>query len=292
MTTTLANQLLRINMANGASMQSAMDVSADMRVISFTLFAALLTGMICGLIPAWQESKPNLHDSLKEGTRGVSRRRHYVREALVTAEVALALALLIGAGLMIRSIIRLYQVDAGFDPNHVLTAQLSLPTARYPKVEQRMAFYQQVVARLKALPGVASVAGTSAIPLSWMEIGAGILIEGRPQADSVDKLPLSKVEAVTVDYFRTLGILLIQGRGFTEKANKAAPAALTTNEPSARRYLPGEDPIGKRLKVGADPDDSWQSIVGIVRDIKHRTLEEEPQPEVYTPCQNSPAALS
>jgi len=268
------------------------EVSADMRVVSFTLIAALLTGMICGLIPAWQESKPNLHDSLKEGTRGVSRRRHYVREALVTAEVALALALLIGAGLMIRSIIRLYQVDAGFDPNHVLTAQLSLPTARYPKVEQRMAFYQQVVARLKALPGVASVAGTSAIPLSWMEIGAGILIEGRPQADSVDKLPLSKVEAVTVDYFRTLGILLIQVRGFTEQDNKDAPAAVIINETFARRYLPGEDPIGKRLKVGADPDDSWQSIVGIVRDIKHRTLEEEPQPEVYTPCQNSPAALS
>jgi len=259
------------------------EVSADLRVVSFTLIAALLTGMIFGLIPAWQTSKPNLHDSLKEGTRGVSRRRHYVREALVAAEVALALALLIGAGLMIRSIIRLYQVDAGFDPNHVLTAQLSLPSARYPKVEQRMAFYQQVIARLKALPGVASVAGTSAIPLSGMEIGAGVLIEGRPQADSVDKLPISKVEAVTVDYFRTLGILLIHGRGFTEQDNKDAPAAVIINETFARRYLPGEDPIGKRLKVGADPDEPWQSIVGIVRDIKHRALEEEPQPEVYTP---------
>ena len=259
------------------------EAGADMRVVSFTLIAALLTGMICGLIPAWQASKPNLYDSLKEGTRGVSRRRHYVREALIAAEVALALALLIGACLMIRSVIRLYQVDAGFDPNHVLTAQLSLPSARYPKVEQRMAFYQQVIARLKALPGVASVAGTSAIPLSGMEIGAGVLIEGRPQADSVDKLPISKVEAVTVDYFRTLGILLIQGRWFTEQDNKDAPAAVIINETFARRYLPGEDPIGKRLKVGADPDESWQSIVGIVRDIKHRTLEEEPQPEVYTP---------
>ena len=259
------------------------EVSADMRVVSFTLIAALLTGMICGLIPAWQASKHNLYDSLKEGTRGVSRRRHYLREALVTAEVALALALLIGAGLMIRSIIRLYQVDAGFDPNHVLTAQLSLPSGRYSKVEQRMAFYQQVVARLKALPGVASVAGTSAIPLSGMEINAGVLIEGRPQADSMDKLPISKSEAVTVDYFRTLGILLIQGRGFTEQDNKDAPAAVIINETFARRYLPGEDPIGKRLKVGADPADSWQLIVGIVRDIKHRTLEEEPQPEVYTP---------
>jgi MacB-like periplasmic core domain len=165
----------------------------------------------------------------------------------------------------------------------VLTAQLSLPSARYPNVEQRMAFYQQVVARLKTLSGVASVAGTSAIPLSGMEIVAGVLIEGRPQADSVDKLPISKVEAVTVDYFRTLGILLIQGRGFTEQDNKDAPAAVIINETFARRYLPGEDPIGKRLKVGADLDDSWQSIVGIVRDIKHRTLEEEPQPEVYTP---------
>jgi len=259
------------------------EAGADMRVVSFTLIAALLTGMICGLIPAWQASKPNLYDSLKEGTRGVSRRRHYVREALIAAEVALALALLIGACLMIRSVIRLYQVDAGFDPNHVLTAQLSLPSARYPKVEQRMAFYQQVIARLKALPGVASVAGTSAIPLSGMEIGAGVLIEGRPQADSVDKLPLSKSEAVTADYFRTLGILLIQGRWFTEQDNKDAPAAVIINETFARRYLPGEDPIGKRLKVGADPDESWQSIVGIVRDIKHRTLEEEPQPEVYTP---------
>ncbi len=202
------------------------EVSADLRVVSFTLIAALLTGMICGLIPAYQASKPNLYDSLKEGTRGVSRRRHYIHEALVTAEVALALALL-------------------------------MPTARYPKVEQRMAFYQQVVARLKALPGVASVAGTSAIPLSGVEIGAGVLIEGRPQADSMDKLPLSKVEAVTVDYFRTLGILLIQGRGFTEQDNKDAPAVVIINETFARRYLPGEDPIGKRLKVGADPDDSW-----------------------------------
>jgi putative ABC transport system permease protein len=259
------------------------EVSADLRVVSFTLIAALLTGMIFGLIPAWQASKPNLHDSLKEGARGVSRRRHYVREALVAAEVAMALALLIGAGLMIRSIIRLYQVDAGFDPNHVLTAQLSLPSGRYPKVEQRMAFYQQVVARLKALPGVASVAGTSAIPLSGMEINAGVLIEGRPQADSIDKLPISKTEAVTVDYFKTLGILLIRGRGFTEHDNKDAPAAVIINETFARRYLQGEDPIGKRLKVGADPDDHWQSIVGIVRDIKHRTLEEEPQPKVYTP---------
>src|SRR5262245_57569017 len=259
------------------------EVSADMRVVSFTLIVPLPPSMICGPIPAWQASKHNLYDSLKEGTRGVSRRRHYLREALVTAEVASALALLIGAGLMIRSVIRLYQVDAGFDPNHVLTAQLSLPSGRYPKVEQRMAFYQQVIARLKALPGVASVAGTSAIPLSGMEIGAGVLIEGRPQADSVDKLPLSKSEAVTDDYFRTLGILLIQGRWFTEQDNKDAPAAVIINETFARRYLPGEDPIGKRLKVGADPDESWQSIVGIVRDIKHRTLEEEPHPEVYTP---------
>lgn len=146
----------------------------------------------------------------------MSRWSHYVREALVAAEVALAFALLIGAGLMIRSIIRLYQIDAGFDPNHVLTAQLSLPSARYPKVEQRMAFYQQVVARLKALPGVASAAGNSAISLSGMGNIADVLIEGRPQADSVDKLPISNFEAVTVDYFRTLGILLIQGRGFTE----------------------------------------------------------------------------
>ena len=187
------------------------EVSADMRVVSFTLIAALLTGMIFGLIPAWQASKPNLYDPLKEGTRGVSRRRHYVREALVAAEVALALALLIGAGLMIRSIIRLYQVDAGFDPNYVLTAQLSLPSARYPKVEQRMAFYLQVVARLKALPGVASVAGTSAIPLSGKEIGAGVLIEGRPQADSVDKLPISKVRGGDCQLFQNVGNFINPG---------------------------------------------------------------------------------
>jgi predicted permease len=257
------------------------DVNVDMRVLLFTLGIALLTGIVFGLVPALKASRPDLNESLKEGGRGSTGRRHLILDVLVTAEVALALVLLIGAGLMVRSIISIYGVDLGLNSKNVLTMRLDLPLTRYPKAEQRLSFYKEVLRRIQALPGVVAVAGTSQIPFTGGEV-AGFVIEGKPLPDSVSKWPIAYYHVTTADYFQTLKIPLMKGREFSEQDDKDAPGAVIINETLAERYFPGEDPVGKRIRLeGEGEHEALQSIVGVVGDVRNASLDAQPIPEVY-----------
>ena len=166
------------------------DVSLDWRVFAFTLATALITGLVFGLVPALQVSKPNLNEALKDAGRGSTGGRHRIRDILVVAEIRLAMVLLIGAGLMIRSFVRLYQVSPGFDTNNLLTMQAHIPGSQYPKQEQRIAFYGQVLQRIRAIPGVQMAAGASDIPLTGFEDVEAMYIKGQPPPPSLDKMPL------------------------------------------------------------------------------------------------------
>jgi putative ABC transport system permease protein len=266
-----------------------MDISLDFRVVAFAFAMALLTGILFGLASAWHASRPDLNRSLKEGGRGTIGPLRHAQKATVVIEIALALVLLIGTGLMVRSFARLYQVDLGLVSDGVLTLQPNLPHRRYPTEKQRAEFYTRVAERIKAIPGVSSVAYTCSIPLTGHNIVAGFIIEGRLAPSSLDQTPLAKSEAVTVDYFRTLNIPLLTGRTFTEYDNQESPGVVIINDALAHHYFPGEYPIGKRLKVGAiEVNDPWQEIVGVVRGVRTASLDAEPEPELYLPFQQRP----
>ncbi|HKP88121.1 MAG TPA: ABC transporter permease [Blastocatellia bacterium] len=263
------------------------DVSLDGRVLAFTAAITLLTGLSFGLVPALQASKPNLNETLKDAGRGSTEggHRHLVRSVLVVLEVATALMLLVGAGLMIKSFMRLQQVDPGFNPNNALTVGVSLPQRKYPEDDQKSAFYTQLIERLSALPGAQAVGASHVLPFSDDYV-LGFLIEGRPPyPDGED--PSTNYYAVSADYFRAMGIPLIRGRLFTEHDNKKSPRVAIINETMAKKFFPDEDPIGKRIHVTNGPV-VYREIVGIVGDVKHYDLETEAPPQTYEPYLQQP----
>ena len=263
------------------------EISVDWRVILFTLGVALLTGFAFGLAPAWQASHLDLNSALKEGgrsaTEGFGRRR--LRSILVVAEVALCIVLLIGAGLLIRSFWRLTEVRPGFDPENLLTMQLSLPRAKYPAEAQMAAFYDQVLRRLETLPGVESVAATWLLPMSGQDAGRGIEVEGYEPA------PNERTNAafgnVSPGYFRTMRIPLMRGREFAETDRAGAPGVVVVNESFARRFFRDQDPVGKRMRMRGN-DEPWLTVVGVVGDIRHTGLAAEPRAEMYLSYLQSP----
>ena len=196
----------------------------------------------------------------------------------------LAMVLLIGAGLMIRSFVRLYQVSPGFDTNNLLTMQAHIPGSRYPKQEQRIAFYGQVLQRIRAIPGVQMAAGASDIPLTGSEDVEAMYIEGQPPPPSLDKMPLVIPHYVSADYLKTLRIPLLQGRDFTDHDDANSPNVMIVNEAFVRRYLPGENPLGKRVRFGGpNSDDPWQTIIGLSADVRHTSLEQDAKVQAYIP---------
>ncbi|MFY9608912.1 MAG: ABC transporter permease [Blastocatellia bacterium] len=256
------------------------EVSVDGTVLGFVLVVSLLTTSIFGLVPALQASRPDLQASLKEGvTVSASAGRKRTRRVLVVSEVALALMLLIGAGLMIKSFSRLLNLDPGFDPKNVLTARLSLPSARYQQKEQVDAFYRQLVERIEAIPGVEVVGLGSHLPLSGLNSNASFEIEGRPRM-SEDVIQNADYRLVSKDYFRALRAPVLRGRYFTEADREDAPGALIINNTMATNYWPGEDPVGKRVNLGT-PGSPWLTIVGVVNDVKHHGLTAGLKPEMY-----------
>jgi putative ABC transport system permease protein len=271
------------------------EINIDASVLCFTLIISIVTGGLFGLAPALQASRLNLNESLKEGARnstgGLHRNR--VRTLLVVSEVALSLVLLLGAGLMIRSLARLLTVDPGFNPKNVLTLGLSLPTSKYAESNQQTAFFQQVIERLKALPGVQSVGAVSALPLSGAEEASSFMVEGGATIDS-SEMPMADRRRASADYFRAMGIPLVQGRYFTEADNQTATPVALISESFARRFFPDEDPVGRRIKNGGPTSTRpWLSIVGVVRDVKHVALEAEARPQVYMPyLQNTWASMT
>ncbi|HEV2915191.1 MAG TPA: ABC transporter permease [Pyrinomonadaceae bacterium] len=263
-------------------------VRVDARVLGFTMFVSLLTGVIFGLAPALKTSRIDLTQALKEGSRSLAHAGLRLKGLLVVSEMALALVLLIGAGLLIKSFWRLQDVDPGFNPKNVLTMRINLPDKKYPEGKERIAFVKGAIERINALPGVERAAFVTPVPFSGDFIGSSFAIDGRP-APVPGQEPSADFRGITPDYFSALNVPLIRGRYFTEQDRKGSVGAAIINETLARRYFSGEDPIGKSLidvGVGVDEDEPkrWE-IVGVVGDVRHRGLDIEPAPEVYLPHQ-------
>jgi putative ABC transport system permease protein len=259
------------------------EVSIDFRVFAFTALVSLATGLLFGLVPALYASRVNLSECLKLSARSLAGSASgRLRSLLVIAEVALALVLLIGAGLLIRSFDRLMHVDPGFDPHNLLTAGIRLPDLRYSNEEQIAAFNQQLVERVEQLPGVVSAATVNSLPITGFQAATGIYIEGRPAATSVSELPMVNQRVVSPGYFQTMGIRIIKGRAFNDEDRRHTPRVVLINETLAERYFAGEDPIGKRIKIDNEKV-PWSRIVGVVGDIRHDGLMERIEPETYVP---------
>jgi putative ABC transport system permease protein len=260
-------------------------IGLDVRVLGFTLLVSLLTGIVFGIVPAIQSSRTDLTESLKEGGRGSTEGgRNRLRAALVIGEVAIAIVLLAGAGLLIQSLRRLEQVNPGFNPHNLLTFSLGLPEVRY-KPEQQIQFYQQLKARLESLPGVKSASAVMPLPLGGDRMRVTFETEGRPIAKG--ELPATEIRTIGLDYFKTMGIPLIKGRDFTDRDVQKAPAVIIVNEAFAKQFFPGEEVIGKHIKPGISDDDddetAMREIVGLVGNVKHQKLNAEADPEAYEP---------
>jgi putative ABC transport system permease protein len=268
------------------SFPRAQAIEVDGSVLAFTFFVAVLTGLLFGIAPTFGMSRLALAGWIKSGERGTTEDRgsHRVRDILVVCEMALALLLTIGAVLMIRSLARLEHVDPGFDRDHILTMELSLPAARYSALDQRGAFMQRVMDQMRALPGVLAVSATSQIPLSGDNMAYSVEVEGRPRTPGT--FPGADMRIVTPDYFRAMGIQLVKGRTFSDRDGPGAQHVLLINARMARKSFPNEDPIGRRLTLGMG--DFQGEIVGVVDDVKHVGLDAPTNEEVYMPYAQAP----
>ncbi len=260
-------------------------VTVDGVVLAFAAAASILTGFIFGVLPAWRMSRLDPALALREGTRSVTsgRGQHRLHGALVIAETAIGLVLLIGAGLLIRSFIRVLNVDPGFDPHHVLTAQINVPDTQYPGLKKTL-FYDELLPRLSTLPGVESVAAGGPIPLSHNRNGLSFTIEGRPVAPGDE--PVEPFSIVTPGFFRTLRIPVIAGREFLSTDDSKAPAVVIINQAFARKYFPGENPVGKHIKPGMSDDitkEQMHEIVGVAGDVKRSGITAEMPAQFYLP---------
>jgi len=271
----------------GARLPRIEEIRIDGTVLAFTAGVALLTGLLFGLAPALQASSADFHESLKEGGRqtGLGSGRQRLRSLLVVSEVALSLVLLIGAGLLIRSFVRVLDNDMGFDPSRVLALDLSLPLSSYGEPEKQAAFFKELLARVNRLPGVKGAAVVSHLPLGGNNTNSGLLIEGRTWPR--DELPLADDRLVSADYFRVLGIHLVRGRTFTPRDVESSLHVAVINESLARRFFSHTDPIGKRIDMQWKTS-GWQEIVGVVGDIKHDGLDLPSEPAVYVPYLQTP----
>jgi putative ABC transport system permease protein len=268
------------------------DVRIDPRVLGFTLLVSCATGVAFGLAPALQFTRPDVQAALKESARGSTggARAGRLRSLLIVSEVALSLVLLVGAGLLFRSFIRLRSVELGFRPQRVLTFRLAPSGAGFREDAQYSAFYRDVAERVKAIPGVEAVGVINTLPLAKGPT-AGYQIEGRPPLRA-DEWPSVNYRSVSPDYFNAVGATVLRGRAPDERDVPGAPLAVAVNESLARRDFPGEDPLGKRISFGATREGQpiWFQIVGVVADVRSLELGAEPSPEMYTSYLQDPFA--
>ena len=257
------------------------EVRIDGGVLVFTLLVSLVTGVLFGLAPALQSSRIGLSEKLKEGDRGSTAGHARLRNGLIVSEVALALMLLIAAGLLIESFAQLARVQPGFNPERVLTFNISLPDNPYRDDARAAAFYDQLVRRIEGLPGVKSAAAGNVLPLSGAEEVDGFQIEGQPA--STGMVQTANFRWITPDYFKALQIPLQRGRVFTERDKKDAPAVAIIDETMARLYFPGVNPIGQRFKATNEKKPVFREIVGVVGDVRHTSLDAKPGPHIYLP---------
>jgi predicted permease len=262
------------------------EIHLDASVLVFTLLVSLVTGVIFGLVPAWQASHVDLNSSLKSGTRtgGGGEGKGRVRNALIMAEVALALVLLISAGLLIQSFARLGRVQSGLRTDRLLTARIGLSEVAYPKNENVIAFFDQFLPRVRAIPGVESASVILPLPLSGSNMVTSFDSEDNPLPEG--QRPGAPVRMIGTDYFTTTGIPLRQGRVFDERDQYQSAPVVIVNERFVQKFFPGKNVIGKRIQPGFSADDSgekWREIVGVVGNVKHLSLKNEDSPEMYLP---------
>lgn len=264
-------------------------LALDARVFAFTFVASLGSAILFGLLPALHLADPDLNGVLKQGGSGAlgGSRPQRIRRVLVVTEIALAGMLLVGAGLLIRSFRQLLSAPEGFQPQGVLSLQLTLPQARYPNPGDRALFVDRVIDQIGTLPGILSVAAISRLPLNPGSSSRTLEVEGRTPPPSDEDSPDYLV--ATPDYFRSIGTPLVAGRAFTERDVSGAPGVVIVSQAAARRYWPGGNPVGKHVKVGACGDDkTWCEVVGVVGDVRQHHLDQVPNPTVYVSYAQDP----
>jgi putative ABC transport system permease protein len=281
-----------LRLAEG-SVPQVFTVNLDRSVLLFTFLVSVITGLIFGIVPALRTTKLDLRETLNEGSRGSTSGpgQHRLRGLLVATEIAFAMMLLIGSGLLLRSFSRLQEVSPGFRPDHLLVADLPLSQNAYAKPEQRFQFFDRIIDRAGALPGVRSVGAASFLPVSG---GGGLInfnIEGRPPKTPHDYLAAG-YRTITPQYIETLNVPLLQGRNIATGDTEKAPAVVVINATMARTYFPEENPLGKRMQIGATPDKDvpYMEIVGVVGDV-HQGLDSDPKAEMYLPYKQADALL-
>ena len=263
-------------------------IRVDGFVLLWTAIVSILTGVIFGLVPAWQNSRSNLNDVLRDGGRGSteSSARRRGRAVLVVTELALAVMLVTGAGLLIKSLWRLQHVDPGINSERVLTMQFSLRGQRYREERAVSEFAERFLSQTQTLPGVQAVAISNSLPPNETDFSSGFVLEG--QANSASSTQIAYFTMVSPDYFRVLGIPLKSGRVFSATDSADAPRVALINETLQRGYFPGQDPVGRRINTGSEREPVWSTIVGVVGDVKYNGLADAVQPAIYYPIAQNP----
>jgi len=261
------------------------EIAMDRGALLFTLLLSVVTAALFGLAPAFRGSGAGLTESLKDASRTLSAggRSRLWRDLLVTGQIAMALAVVVCAGLMLRSFLALNDVDPGFDTHRLLTMRVTLPEREYDSNEKRVAFVRQVIEKARVLPGVQSAAAASVIPLIGDTSDARVTIEDREETDPKERISVGGT-IVTPGYFDTMKIPLLRGRAFTPHDSAEGSAVIIVGEKMAQRFWPGEEAVGKRLKFGGrDSTSPWFTVVGVVGDIRHVRLDRDPRSETYVP---------
>jgi putative ABC transport system permease protein len=259
------------------------DIGINRTVLLFTLAISIATGILFGLAPAFSSARLDLNDALKE-TAKTATARSSLRAAFVISQLALTLVLLIGAGLMTRSFVRLMNVKLGFNPKNVMTMRIELPRSRYKTGDERKQFFSQLLERARTIPSVEAVGAISQLPLSGYSMMGRFPVEGQPPPEPGKGKPMP-IGVVTPDYFQAMQIPLVDGRFFDARDTEKMPEVVIVNEAMAKKFWPGTNPIGKKLGALCDEGAVCRSVVGVVGDIRHEGLAEEAQPEIYVPHQ-------
>src|SRR5262249_31456145 len=275
-----------------AILPRAEDVGVDLRVLGFTLVASIATGLIFGLAPAIQASRPNLNEALKEGARGSTRAGHRVREALVVSEIAIALLLLVCAGLLLRTFVGLQSVKTGFDPKNVLTFQVALSAKNYSDPARTRGFFRDLLTEVRNVPGIPAAATTTLLPLSGDDSETQFFVNGKPRPP-VSELPSAMFYITSPGYIDSMHIPLIRGRYFEPRDNEKAPYVTVVDKNMQRLYFDGEDPVGRHLTLQAGNDIAFDmEVVGVVGHVKQENLDTEAGssilPQLYMPFDQIP----
>jgi putative ABC transport system permease protein len=272
--------------AGSSQLPSGIPIGVDLNVLLFTASISALAGVLFGIVPAFQLSQVDLNSTLRDAGQGVSSSypRSRLKNLLVVGQVALSLLLLIGAGLLLRSFEQLLRVDPGFDVHSVLAMNISLSTTKYAKPDQQIAFFDDVVRRVSALPGVSSAAISAALPLSWKRI-TPVLPEGQPDVPLAQR-PFVDIEAISPEWFKTMRVPLRGGRTFSPADDASAPPVVIVNETFARQFWPGASALDKKVIIGRRLQPA--TVVGVAVDVKNKGIEQETQPQLYLPFPQLP----